>query len=121
MTHRNWTSVPACEQIDKSVQLHLTDGAISWLVLMENLTEGHRGTNNLDFTEWQYCSSNGSDNIRFEYALDPTGKVHSVRAVHGHSGRPEVDVADVDCNEILFSVDTLAVLHHFSVRFQVDH
>ena len=88
---------------------------------MDNIPDVHKRTNNLDFTEWQYCLSNGSDNTRVECALDPTGKVHRVRAVHGHSGRPEMDVADVNCNEIRSSVDTLAVSLGFFVRLQVDH
>ena len=36
-------------------------------------------------------------------------EVHSVRAVHGYSGRPEVDVADVNCNEILFRGHTCCI------------
>ena len=67
---------------------------------MDNILQLHNRTKPWKFTERLCCSTNESDKVRFEYALDPTGKVRNMLAIQGPSGFPEVDVTCLNCVEI---------------------
>ena len=53
---------------------------VPWVELMENIYEFHQRTNNWNVIECFCCVSYGSDKVRFEYALYPSGKVQYSRA-----------------------------------------